>query len=86
LKRLLAFPWQYLQELVDAMINCQFGVIFFGMGLTQSAGKFRNIDVAISLVRDLNMRTKFVIMPMRGHFNVTGANTSFHLAERLSLR
>jgi len=67
-------PVEYLQELVDAMINCQFGVIFFGMGLTQSAGKFRNIDVAISLVRDLNMRTKFVIMPMRGHFNVTGAD------------
>ena len=70
-------PVEYLQELVDAMINCEFGVIFFGMGLTQSAGKFRNIDVAISLVRDLNMRTKFAIMPMRGHFNVTGANTVF---------
>ena len=70
-------PVEYLQELVDAMVNRQFGVIFFGMGLTQSAGKFRNIDVAISLIRDLNMRTKFVIMPMRGHFNVTGANTVF---------
>jgi formylmethanofuran dehydrogenase subunit B len=70
-------PVEYLQELVNAMINCEFGVIFFGMGLTQSAGKFRNIDVAISLVRDLNMRTKFIIMPMRGHFNVTGANTVF---------
>jgi len=70
-------PVEYLQELVDAMISCQFGVIFFGMGLTQSAGKFRNIDVAISLIRDLNMRTKFAIMPMRGHFNVTGANTVF---------
>jgi formylmethanofuran dehydrogenase subunit B len=68
-------PVEYLQELVDAMIGCQFGVIFFGMGLTQSAGKFRNVDVAISLIRDLNMRTKFAIMPMRGHFNVTGANT-----------
>jgi formylmethanofuran dehydrogenase subunit B len=70
-------PVEYLQELVDAMINCKFGVIFFGMGLTQTAGKFRNIDVAISLIRDLNMRTKFMIMPMRGHFNVTGANTVF---------
>jgi formylmethanofuran dehydrogenase subunit B len=70
-------PVEYLQELVDAMISCEFGVIFFGMGLTQSAGKFRNIDVAISLIRDLNIRTKFAIMPMRGHFNVTGANTVF---------
>jgi len=70
-------PVEYLQQLVDAMITAEFGAVFFGMGLTQSAGKFRNIDVAISLIRDLNMRTKFAILPMRGHFNVTGANTVF---------
>jgi formylmethanofuran dehydrogenase subunit B len=70
-------PVEYLQEVVDTLVNCQFGVIFFGMGLTQSAGKFRNIEVAISLTRDLNMRTKFMIMPMRGHFNVSGANIVF---------
>lgn len=69
-------PVEYLQELVDAMVSCEFGIIFFGMGLTQSAGKLRNINVAISLIRDLNMRTKFAIMPMRGHFNVCGANTT----------
>ncbi len=67
-------PVEYLEEVADVMVSCEFGVIFFGLGLTMSAGKFRNIDVAISLVRDLNMRTKFAIMPMRGHFNVTGAN------------
>jgi formylmethanofuran dehydrogenase subunit B len=70
-------PVDYLQEVVDTLVNCKFGVIFFGMGLTQSAGKFRNIEVAISLTRDLNMRTKFLIMPMRGHFNVSGANIVF---------
>ena len=70
-------PMEYLKEVVDTLINCKFGVVFFGMGLTQSAGKFRNIEVAISLVRDLNLRTKFVIMPMRGHFNVSGANIVF---------
>ncbi len=67
-------PVEYLKDVADALVNCEFGVIFFGMGLTQTAGKFRNIENAISLVRDLNMRTKFLIMPMRGHFNVTGAN------------
>jgi formylmethanofuran dehydrogenase subunit B len=70
-------PMEYLKEVVNTLINCNFGVVFFGMGLTQSAGKFRNIEVAISLIRDLNLRTKFVIMPMRGHFNVTGANIVF---------
>jgi len=70
-------PVEYLEEVADAMIGCNFGVIFFGLGLTMSRGKMRNVDAALSLTRDLNMRTKFVIMPMRGHFNVTGADTVF---------
>lgn len=68
-------PIEYLEEITDAMIKCDFGALFFGLGLTMSAGKLMNIDTALSLIRDLNTRTKFVIMPMRGHFNVTGANT-----------
>jgi len=68
-------PVEYLEEVADAMVGCNFGALFFGVGLTMSAGKLRNIDAALSLVRDLNRLTKFVIMPMRGHFNVTGANT-----------
>jgi formylmethanofuran dehydrogenase subunit B len=68
-------PVEYLEELADVMIGCDFGALFFGMGLTMSKGKLRNIDAALSLIRDLNMYTKFVIMPMRGHFNVTGTNT-----------
>jgi formylmethanofuran dehydrogenase subunit B len=70
-------PIQYLEEVADVMINCNFGVIFFGLGLTMSSGKLRNVDAALSLTRDLNMRTKFMIIPMRGHFNVTGADTVF---------
>ena len=70
-------PIEYLEEIADVMVNCNFGVLFFGLGLTMSRGKLRNIDAALSLARDLNMRTKFIIMPMRGHFNVTGADTVF---------
>ena len=70
-------PVEYLEEVADAMIGCNFGVIFFGLGLTMSKGKLRNVDAALSLTRDLNMRTKFMILPMRGHFNVTGADTVF---------
>jgi len=70
-------PVEYLEGVADVMIGCNFGILFFGLGLTMSSGKLRNIDAALSLIRDLNMRTKFVIMPMRGHFNVTGANTVF---------
>jgi len=67
-------PTEVIEELADLMIGCQFGVIFFGLGLTMTEGRHRNVDVALSLVRDLNARTKFLIMPMRGHFNVGGAN------------
>jgi len=67
-------PIERLEELADLMVNARFGMLFFGLGLTMSVGKSRNIEAAIKLVRDLNKYTKFLIMPMRGHFNVTGAN------------
>ncbi|MHA1229089.1 MAG: formylmethanofuran dehydrogenase subunit B [Candidatus Helarchaeota archaeon] len=66
-----------IKEIVEIMKNAQFGVVFFGMGLTQSIGKHRNIDAAIFLVKDLNSYTKWIIAPMRGHWNVSGANTVF---------
>jgi len=67
-------PVEHIEELANLMIGCEFGILFYGLGLTMSSGKNRNLDAAISLVRDLNSRTKFVMMPMRGHFNVCGAN------------
>jgi formylmethanofuran dehydrogenase subunit B len=67
-------PVAILEDLVDVIVSSEFGALFFGVGLTMSAGKLRNIDAALSLTRDLNAYTKFVIMPMRGHYNVTGAN------------
>ncbi|MDW8048323.1 MAG: molybdopterin-dependent oxidoreductase [Nitrososphaerota archaeon] len=70
-------PLEVLEEVADMMISCNFGVIFFGLGLTMSRGRSMNVEAAIRLTRELNKRTKFVIMPMRGHFNVSGANTVF---------
>ncbi|MHA2392367.1 MAG: formylmethanofuran dehydrogenase subunit B, partial [Promethearchaeota archaeon] len=63
--------------LVDKLKSCNFGVVFFGMGLTQSLSHHRNIDAAICLVRELNDYTKFLLTPMRGHYNVAGANQVF---------
>ncbi len=63
------------KDILDAaemMKSAQFGIIFFGVGLTMSPGKHRNIDNAISLTADLNKYTKFSIMAMRGHYNVAG--------------
>ena len=75
--KVAGIPVEYLEEIAEAMISCHFGVIFFGLGLTMSMGKVRNVDAALNLTRDLNSRTKFVIIPMRGHFNVSGADTVF---------
>lgn len=68
-------PREQIQELADRMKSAKMGVVFFGLGLTQSDGKHMNIDAAIGLVADLNHHTKFVLTPMRGHYNVAGANT-----------
>lgn len=63
---------EQLSKLVDTMKAAKFGAVFFGMGLTQSQGRYKNIDNAISLITELNSFTKYVIMPMRGHYNVAG--------------
>jgi formylmethanofuran dehydrogenase subunit B len=62
-------------ELAERMKNANFGIIFFGLGLTQSSGRHMNIDAASGLVAELNHHTKFLLTPMRGHYNVAGANT-----------
>jgi len=67
-------PTETVEEIADMMGECEFGALFFGLGLTMTAGKHRNTEAALALVRDLNYVTKFVIIPMRGWFNVTGAN------------
>lgn len=67
-------PSETIKQLAEKMKRCKFGVIFFGLGLTMSKGKHLNVDAALRLVRDLNDHTKFNIIPMRGHYNVSGAN------------
>jgi len=68
-------PRQRIEELAGRMKGAKMGVIFFGLGLTQSDGRHMNVDAAVGLVADLNHHTKFVLTPMRGHYNVAGANT-----------
>ena len=65
---------EVLEELVERMKNCQFGVIFFGMGLTMTRGRHFNAGALLELATDLNEHTHFVALPTRGHGNVTGAD------------
>jgi formylmethanofuran dehydrogenase subunit B len=61
-----------LAGLAQGLLKAKFGAVFFGLGITHSRGRYKNIDNALSLVAELNSHTKFVIMPMRGHYNVGG--------------
>ncbi len=65
-------PKAELAGLAEMLLAAKFGAIFFGLGITHSRGRYKNIDNALSMVADLNSHTKFVIMPMRGHYNVGG--------------
>ncbi|MDD4126306.1 MAG: formylmethanofuran dehydrogenase subunit B [Methanomicrobium sp.] len=65
-------PKETILEVAEIMKNARFCNIFYGMGLCHSDGRNHNIDIAISLTRDLNEFTKCTIMAMRGHYNITG--------------
>jgi len=43
------------------------------LGVTQSRGRDRNVENAIKLIKLLNRYTRWIIWPMRGHYNVVGA-------------
>ena len=65
---------EVLDDLVTRMKNAQYGVLFFGMGLTMTRGRHFNSGALLSLAADLNEFTHFVTKPVRGHGNVTGAD------------
>jgi len=67
-------PLTTLEDLVDKMKNCRYGVLFFGMGLTMTRGRHFNAGALMALTTDLNEFTHFVTAPVRGHGNVTGAD------------
>ncbi len=66
-----------LEKIVKICKEARFGAVFFGVGLTMSRGKYKNVRNAIELVDELSRHTKFTISPMRGHGNVYGSNEVF---------
>ncbi len=63
-----------LREFAELLLSARYGVIFFGMGATHTRGQDRNVEALIKLVQTLNRHTRYILQPMRGHFNVTGAD------------
>jgi formylmethanofuran dehydrogenase subunit B len=67
-------PLETLRGLMDRMNQAKYGVIFPGEGLAKAPDGHLNSHALLSLVRDMNARTRFVCMPMRGPGNMTGAD------------
>ena len=63
-----------LQNLIQRMKACKFGVFFFGMGLALTGAQHLNVEAAFALVRDLNAYTRFYAKPMRARGNITGVD------------
>jgi len=63
-----------MEEMLELMKSCNFGVIYVGLGIASSYGKHRNAEAAFNLVKEMNSHTKFVIGALRGHCNVAGFN------------
>lgn len=63
-----------LLRIVDMCKAAKFGAIFFGLGVTMTGGRYKNVRNAIEFTSDLNRHTKWTINAMRGHWNVYGSN------------
>ena len=84
-------PVEEWQALLEKMKTSKFGILYWGMGLTMTKGKYLNVVALLLLAQELNRFTKFLCAPMRGHGNVVGMaqvltwQTGFPFAVNLSL-
>lgn len=83
-----AFP--ALRDLARRMKSCRCGVVFFGLGLSQTSQGHLNVEALLRLVAELNAHTRFHARRMRIPGDVTGADsvlcwqTGFPFAVNLS--
>jgi formylmethanofuran dehydrogenase subunit B len=73
-EEITGIPISMMEEMLEMMKSCNYGVIYVGLGIASSYGKHRNAELAFNLVKELNAYTKFVIGALRGHCNVAGFN------------
>ncbi|MFH1624443.1 MAG: formylmethanofuran dehydrogenase subunit B [Pseudomonadota bacterium] len=62
-----------IENMVKAMTKASYGAVFFGLGLSRGANATRNINQLMALIKDLNTRTRFVILPLYHDYNASGA-------------
>jgi len=67
-------PPKTIRRLAEMMKSCKYGVIFVGLGIASSVGKYRNLEKAMRLVRNINKYSRLILLANRGHSNVAGFN------------
>ncbi|RLG35302.1 formylmethanofuran dehydrogenase subunit B [Methanosarcinales archaeon] len=69
-----AIDFDTIVKITDRLKKAFYGVIFVGLGIFSSENALRNVKAIFALVEALNKEgVKFVMFPMKGHFNVMGA-------------
>jgi formylmethanofuran dehydrogenase subunit B len=64
-----------LQAIAQRLLTARYGAWFYGPGLGQSPGDSACVEAALGLVRDLNAKVRFVILPLGADGNGTGAES-----------
>ena len=64
-----------IEAVAGLFASASYGVLFFGMGLTMTRGNHHNVAQALKLAVELNSKTRFAMIPMRGHGNVAGCES-----------
>lgn len=65
-----------LEKLVDRCKKARMGVMFFGQGITETRGKHQNSAAIYQFGKDMAAHSKFLTLPMRGHYNVVGSGNT----------
>jgi formylmethanofuran dehydrogenase subunit B len=64
---------EQLQDLANRMRSCQFGVLFYGPGLSKTSGGQMSVEASSILAQELNRFTRFYAMPIGERGNANGA-------------
>jgi formylmethanofuran dehydrogenase subunit B len=64
-----------LHAFVQRLLGARYGAWFYGPGLGRAPGGSACVEAALALVRDLNARTRFVILPLGEPGNAAGAES-----------
>ncbi|MDH5509894.1 MAG: formylmethanofuran dehydrogenase subunit B [Nitrospinota bacterium] len=67
---------QTLERLVSRCKDARMGVLFFGQGITETRGKHQNSLVIYQFGKEMSLYSKFLTLPMRGHYNVVGSGNT----------